>query len=131
MMVTHTGISGVHEHWRNIDDEQILAVADRGGCIGVIFSRPFLGGSDIDVVCDHLLHIINVAGEDVPSLGSDFDGVGDSLPEGLKDASMYPNLIAELLARGHDEGEIEKICSANVLRVWQAVEDHGASHRAE
>ena len=51
--------------------------------------------------------------------GSDFDGVGNSLPKGLKDVSMYPNLIYELLVRGYSEADIAKICYQNVFRVWE------------
>ena len=52
-----------------------------------------------------------------------------SLPEGLKDVSMYPNLIRVLLERGYTEADIEKICAGNVLRVWQAVEDYAIPRR--
>ena len=121
MMVTHTGIAGVHEHWRNIDDEQIRAVADRGGCIGVIFSRPFLGGKDIDAVCDHLLHIIDVAGTDVPALGSDFDGFVIP-PVGLEDVSCLPDLTAALSRRGLNADALRKLLSGNALRVLADVE---------
>lgn len=81
---------------------------------------------DVAVVADHIDHVVALAGVDFVGLGSDFDGVGDSLPVGLEDVSMYPNLIAELLERGYREADIEKICSGNVLRVWQAVEDYAA-----
>ncbi|MEZ4980541.1 MAG: membrane dipeptidase [Saprospiraceae bacterium] len=54
--------------------------------------------------------------------GSDFDGVGDSLPTGLKDVSMYPNLIKTLLKRGFSPEDIEKICFGNLARVWDEVE---------
>ena len=60
-------------------------------------------------VADHIEHVIALAGVDHVGLGSDFDGVGDSLPVGLKSVADYPNLIAELLARGHSEAEIAKI----------------------
>ena len=55
--------------------------------------------------------------------GSDYDGVGDSLPTGLKDVSQYPNLLNELILRGYSEEDIAKICYKNVFRVWKAVED--------
>jgi membrane dipeptidase len=84
---------------------------------------------DVSVVADHIDHVVGLVGVDFVGFGSDFDGVGDSLPVGLEDVSMYPNLIAELLERGYGEADIEKICSGNVLRVWQAVEEHGAAHR--
>ena len=83
----------------------------------------------VDAVVDHIMHVVDLVGVNHVGLGSDFDGVGDSLPKGLDDVSMYPNLIAALLERGLHEEDIQKICSANVLRVWQAVEDHAATHR--
>ncbi len=76
----------------------------------------------VEQVADHIVRVIALAGIDHVGLGSDFDGVGDSLPEGLKDASQLPNLFAVLLARGLDEAAIEKIASGNVLRVWRKVE---------
>jgi membrane dipeptidase len=56
--------------------------------------------------------------------------VGDSLPIGLKDASEYPHLLKVLLERGYTEEEIEKICSGNVMRVWQQVLDHADQAKA-
>ncbi|HRX92363.1 MAG TPA: membrane dipeptidase, partial [Candidatus Izemoplasmatales bacterium] len=56
-------------------------------------------------------------------IGSDFVGVGDSLPTGLKDVSQYPNLIYTLLVRGYTEEDISKICYKNVFRVWNKVQD--------
>ena len=82
--------------------------------------------SDVQKVADHIDHVRNIAGIDYVGLGSDFDGLGDSLPKGLKDVSMYPNLIAELLTRGYTEGDIEKICYKNVWRVWNKVNDIAA-----
>lgn len=77
--------------------------------------------SDVERVADHIDHVKAIAGIDYVGIGSDFDGVGDSLPEGLKDVSMYPNLIYVLLKRGYTEEEIQKICSGNVFRVWNKV----------
>ncbi len=59
-------------------------------------------------------------------VGSDYDGVGDSLPVGLKDVAAYPNLIKGLLDRGYSEDDIRKVLGENLLRVWQAVEDYAA-----
>jgi len=75
-------------------------------------------------VADHIDHVVKLVGVDHVGIGSDFDGVGDSLPEELKDVSGYPNLIRALIERGYSDQDIEKIASGNVLRVWQAVEDH-------
>ena len=115
-MVTHTGVSGAFEHWRNIDDEQVRAVADKGGCVGVIFAPRYLGGAGIDAVCDHILHIIDVAGEDVPALGSDFDGFVVP-PHGLTDVAALPHLTAALSARGLSRAALHKLLGENALRV--------------
>jgi membrane dipeptidase len=73
-------------------------------------------------VADHIDHVKALVGIDHVGLGSDFDGLGDTLPTGLKDVSEYPNLIKVLLERGYSDEEIEKVCSGNVLRVWEKVE---------
>ena len=73
-------------------------------------------------VADHIDHVVKLAGIDYVGFGSDFDGVGDSLPIGLKSAADYPNLIEELLARGYTDDDIKKICGENLLRVWSSVE---------
>jgi membrane dipeptidase len=78
---------------------------------------------DVEKVVDHIDHVVKLIGVDHVGFGSDFDGVGDSLPTGLKDVSMYPNILYGLLKRGYTEADIEKICGGNLLRVWQQVED--------
>ncbi len=77
--------------------------------------------SDVERVADHIDHVVSLVGIDHVGLGSDYDGVGDSLPVGLKDVSQYPNLLYVLLKRGYTEEQIEKICSGNVFRVWNKV----------
>ncbi|MFT4685588.1 MAG: membrane dipeptidase [Neolewinella sp.] len=78
--------------------------------------------SDLEMVADHIDRVVKLAGINHVGFGSDFDGVGDSLPTGLKDVSDFPNLIYTLLKRGYSDEDIEKICSGNVIRVWRAVE---------
>ncbi len=77
--------------------------------------------SDVQMVANHIDRVVKIAGIDHVGLGSDYDGVGDSLPTGLKDVSKYPNLIFELLKRGYSEDDIAKICYKNVFRVWDKV----------
>lgn len=76
----------------------------------------------VDDVLDHIDRAVSLAGIDHVGLGSDYDGVGDSLPVGLKDVSEYPNLVAGLLERDYSETDIEKILSGNLMRVWRQVE---------
>jgi membrane dipeptidase len=115
-IVSHTGVSGAFTHWRNIDDEQLRAVADKGGCVGVIFCPQFLGGRSLKAVVRHLTHIVNIAGEDVPALGSDWDGFIVPTPE-LCDAAHLPLLTDALLSAGWQEGAIAKLLRGNAMRV--------------
>jgi membrane dipeptidase len=73
-------------------------------------------------VAAHVDHVVKLVGVDHVGFGSDFEGVGDSLPEGLKDVGDYPNLLAELLALGYTRDDLRKICGGNLLRVWRDVE---------
>ncbi|WP_413818553.1 dipeptidase [Sphingobium sp.] len=73
-------------------------------------------------VADHVEHIARIAGVDHVGLGSDFDGVGDTLPSGLEDVSTYPALLAELMRRGWSDADVAKLAGRNVLRVMRAAE---------
>lgn len=70
-------------------------------------------------IADHIDYIKKLVGIDFVGLGSDFDGVGYTLPPDMADVSMFPNLIAELLRRGYTDTEVRKVCSGNVMRVWR------------
>jgi len=78
---------------------------------------------------DHFDHVIKLVGVDHVGIGSDFDGVGDSLPIGLKDVSEYPNLVVEFLRRDYSEEDIAKILGGNLLRVWSEVEAFALRNR--
>ncbi len=83
--------------------------------------------ASLDDVLDHFDHVVDLVGVDHVGIGSDYDGVGDSLPVGLKDVSSYPNLVAGLLRRGYSEEDVRKILGENLLRVWADVEDYAAT----
>ncbi|WP_409220046.1 dipeptidase [Alteromonas sp. W364] len=76
----------------------------------------------LEIVLDHIDHVVSLVGIDYVGIGSDYDGVGDSLPVNLKDVSDFPNLVEGLLDRGYSESDIKKILNENVLRVWREVE---------
>lgn len=80
--------------------------------------------ASLDMVLDHIDHVRDLVGVDHIGIGSDFDGVGDSLPRDLKDVSYFPSLIQGLLNRGYSEKEIKKILSGNFMRVWKEVEQY-------
>jgi membrane dipeptidase len=122
LIVTHTGVSGVHPSWRNLDDEQLKCVADTGGVVGVVFHGEYLSGrffgGQIEAVGAHLRHIIDVAGEDVAALGSDWDGLIIP-PRGLRSCEQLPRLVQVLLDAGLRERVIQKLLGQNFLRAFQ------------
>ncbi len=119
VIVSHTGVAGVHRHWRNIDDEQIRAVADRGGVVGVIFSPRFLGNGPssrwASAIVRHIQHVIAVGGEDCAALGSDMDGF-ITLPHDLPDVAAMPRLTQLMLRAGLSEEVVRKVLGLNALR---------------
>jgi len=78
-------------------------------------------------VLDHIDRAVEIAGIDHVGLGSDYDGVGDSLPLGLKDVSSYPELVLGLSQRGYSREDTVKILAGNILRVWREVENYAAA----
>jgi membrane dipeptidase len=82
----------------------------------------------LDSVLDHIDHVVKLIGIDHVGIGSDYDGVGDSLPTDLKDVSTYPNLVQGLLNRGYSDKDIIKILSGNFMRVWKLNEEYAAKH---
>jgi len=115
-IVSHTGVLGAFEHWRNIDDEQLRAVSDKGGVVGVIFCPRFVGGDGLEPVVKHLLHVIGQVGEDHAALGSDWDGfIVPTAP--LADPTGIPLLVDALLGAGLSERTIAKVVRLNTLRV--------------
>ncbi len=150
VIASHSSCRHFTPGWeRNMSDEMIQRLAEAGGVIQINFGSGFLDGdirkardafeetdhgeaprATVEHVADHIEHVIELVGVEHVGLGSDFDGLGDSLPEGLRDVSAYPNLLRVLIERGHTEQELRQICSGNVLRVWQAVEDYAAEAAA-
>ena len=123
-VVSHTGVCGVFPSWRNLDDDQIRAVADRGGVIGIMFHRGFLGRPAREVTADavvaHLAHLIAVGGEDVAALGSDYDGMIDP-PRDLRTVVRWPALVDRMRAGGFSEDRVIRVLGGNYLRVVAAV----------
>ncbi|NUO51456.1 MAG: hypothetical protein HOV80_21590 [Polyangiaceae bacterium] len=124
VLVTHTGVCGVHDHWRNLDDDQIRAVAKSGGTIGVMYEATFLGDGKwsgrAERIVDHLDHIIKVAGEDYASLGSDWDGAIVT-PRDMPTCLELPKLVEIMLGRSWKPERIKKVLGGNFLRVVEAL----------
>lgn len=88
-------------------------------------AHPFKNASVADVA-DHIEHIRKVAGVDHIGLGSDYDGTGNELPDGLGDVSTFPVLLVELSKRGWSEADLRKVAGENVLRVMAENERNAA-----
>ena len=88
-----------------------------------IANNPYPYAS-LDEVLDHFDRVLQLVGIDHIGIGSDYDGVGDTLPIGLKDVSTYPALIQGLLERGYSRKDIQKILGGNLIRVWKEVEEY-------
>jgi membrane dipeptidase len=131
VMITF-GSSFLRNEYREQDDpirEDMNAHIDSMGWAedsreAVAYEEKMRKGNPIGTVADvadHIDHAVDLVGVEHVGLGSDFDGVF-ALPEGLQDASDYPNLVAELLRRDYSENEIQQILGENLLRVWEEVE---------
>ena len=122
LFVTHTGLAGVYDHWRNITDEQLRLVADTGGAVGVMMHAPYLGrrGVTVTTLVDHLEHVVDTVGEDHASIGTDYDGFIIP-PKDLPGIWAFPRLVQEMLDRGWSEPRIRKVLGGNALRVIEAL----------
>jgi len=127
LIVTHTGVSGVHPHWRNLDDEQLRAIADSGGTVGIMYQSSFLDGRNrgttSHAIVDHLAHVVDTVGEDHASLGSDWDGAIVP-PDDFKTCLDLPRVVQHMLDRGWSEERIRKILGGNFLRVLGDLRGH-------
>lgn len=121
-IVSHTGLSAVKPLWRNIDDDQVRAIAERGGTVGIIYNPNYLGSLRDDETCvlSHLEHAIRVGGEEAVSLGSDYDGLVP-LPRGFIDITHQPKLVAAMLRRGWTQTRVRRVLGENYLRVWGSI----------
>lgn len=123
-IVTHTGVCGVREHWRNLTDEQLRAIAERGGVIGIMYHSWYLRyGYARCVAADvasHVVHALNVAGQDAVCLGSDWDGAIVT-PRDMPTCIELPRLVQALLDRGVSAPVIQKVLGGNFLRLLREV----------
>lgn len=123
-IVSHTGVEAVHPHWRNVDDDQIRAIADRGGVVGIMYQSSFLApvrwGCRRASILDHLEHVMTVGGEHAAALGTDYDGMIVP-PYDLCDVTEHPRLVQDMLDRGWSEARIRGVLGDNYLRVVGAI----------
>ena len=123
IVASHSCAQRICNHPRNLDDQQLKALAEVKGVVGVNFCPEFLnetGQASIEDVIKHICYIAEIAGVDTVGIGSDFDGI-ISTPKGLEDVSKMSILIERLRAVGFNTGEIHKICHENFVRLLKDV----------
>ena len=133
---THSNCRKVFHHFRTIDDDQIKALAQTGGVLGVNAIATMVGKpATLDKLVDHISHIIDLVGVDHVGLGLDFVkddgplypedeifGVGENrLIPGFENEDDLPNITECLLKRGFREDDIVKVLGGNFLRLLSAV----------
>ncbi len=114
VLVSHTGMRGMHDSIRNLSDENARRIADKGGVIGIGFWSGATGGQGIGPIVEHIRYAVNLVGEDHVALGSDFDGA-TTVPF---DASGMPLLTEALEEHGFSVQAIRKVMGGNLLRFF-------------
>lgn len=118
IIASHSSCRAICNHPRNLTDEQIVALAKRGGVMQICIYDFFLnndGVASVKTIADHIDHVVNLVGVDFVGIGTDFDGGGGVA--GCNGANEIINLTCELIRRGYGDGDLKKIWGENFLRV--------------
>lgn len=123
---THSCCRALASHRRNMTDDMIRKMADRGGVIQINFYPAFLSDSyetklpGVEDIVRHIDHAVKVGGIDHVGIGTDFDGI-EITPEGLENISCLPKVFDLLTRNGYSEDQVEKIAGNNFLRTFNDV----------
>lgn len=123
LIASHSCARALRDHARNLDDDQLRAIAATGGVACVNFYPVFLvseGDATLEHLLDHLERFLAVAGPRHVGLGADYDGIGVT-PLDLPDVAALPRVTEGLLRRGHSPAVVEGVLGANLARVFEAV----------
>lgn len=123
LIATHSCAMPLCGHRRNLTQEQIKAIIEKKGFIGINFYPVFLsnsGKAQLSDVVAHILYMLELGGEDCVGFGSDFDGI-ETKPEGLENPAAFPTLIGELEKSGLTREIIDKITYKNMLRFLESL----------
>lgn len=122
VICSHSSSRLLCDHPRNLTDNQMRALAAKGGVAQVCLYSGFLkkgGGATVDDAVKHIVHMVDVMGIDSVGIGSDFDG-GGGLP-GLEDASRFNSFTRRLMREGFSDDDLSKIWGRNFIRVWKQI----------
>ena len=123
-LASHSCCRALCQHFRNLTDDQLKALFEAGGYIGINFCPEFLRQdkkADLDSVCDHVIHVMELGGVKHVGFGSDFDGI-DEKPQGLSGPQDFPALLNALRKRGLSEEEIEGVAGKNLLAYYDRID---------
>ncbi len=118
VIFSHGGVAALTDHDRAVSDEEIRAIAANGGVVGIWPHGRHV--ESVDVMADHLEHVIRVGGIDHAGIGSDLRGVS-TYSKGFDDDARFASIAAELFERGYADEDVGKVMGGNFFRVWQAV----------
>lgn len=124
--MTHTAVFALCNHWRCMTDDQIRALAGAGGVMGVAFVPGFIDreNATVERLVDHICYVGDLVGIDHVAIGSDYDGMGRTVPV-VEDVSRLVHLTRALLARGLSEEEVRKVWGGNFMRLFEQTIDRG------
>jgi membrane dipeptidase len=138
MIASHSSARALTNVPRNMTDDMLKALAQKGGVVMVNFYNGFINTeyaksgtpvpakpadtATLEMLMQHFEHIIKVAGIDHVGIGSDFDGVDGKLPPGMEEISKLPTITYELLKRGYSEADVKKVLGENLLRAMGEAE---------
>lgn len=123
-LASHSCCAALCGHCRNLTDDQLKALFQAGGYVGVNFYPAFLsddGRADLDTVCDHVLHMMEMGGEGMIGFGSDFDGI-ERKPDGLAGPQDFPALLTALRRRGLTEEQVAGLAGGNLLAYYDRID---------
>lgn len=124
VIASHSSVRALCDHPRNLTDDQIRAIAAKGGVVQICLYNEFINPepakASIDDALEHIRYVVDLVGVDYVGIGSDFDGGGELL--GCRSSNELIQITVKLLGLGYTEPEIEKIWGGNLLRVMNAVQ---------
>ena len=124
VLATHSGVRAVNDLKRNLSDEEIKALAAKGGVVQVASGAWFVSPGPereamLDQLIEHILHVKNLVGIEHVGLGTDFDGGGGV--KGFEDCTQISAITEKLLAKGFTKQDLELFWGGNLMRLWEQV----------
>jgi len=119
-VASHSNARAVKEHPRNLSDDMLRLLAEKGGVTGINLEPEFLGdGGSLEAITAHVKHMANIAGIEVIAIGTDFDGINPRSE--LTNIGEIDMLVEVLKKHGFTEDELDKMMYKNALRVIKDV----------